>query len=179
MEQKQEEEIDLNGYDLDITKHSDHAECGLRYFHLKLSLDQLEPSYTEENVTECKMKGWNIPKFTQMTESSYLRQHLKYWVYDLLMKNGGRTLIYCEPKYGLCHIPTKLRSKEDGRRELPTSIYKALLELDSTWKSKKVNLTWIVCYLNGIDIDTKKKKLGKIPMFSLMSWCWTKSTLFK
>jgi hypothetical protein len=138
----------------DVMEVSLHSQTGLRFMHLKFSLDNIEESYSKENLDDSNMHLKNYPSFTFMTEKSYLRQHLNYWLYEIIMVNGGTSIQYC--KTGLCHIPNNLRHKEDGRRELPTSIYQALLNTDQLWKSRKVSLTWIVCYLKGLLPDMDK-----------------------
>lgn len=135
-----------------ILKMTLHSQTGLRYMHLKWSLEEIERYYKKEDLFDYKMHLVNHPVFTQLTEKTFLRQHLKFWL-NKLLPNGGTSITYCPIKYGMCHIPLILRAKEDGRRELPTSIYKTLMDNNQMWKSRKVNLTWIVCFLNNIDPD--------------------------
>jgi hypothetical protein len=140
--------------DKDIHEVSSHSDTGTRYLYMKMSFDMIEPYYTKEECHNCNMKANNIPPDnTDILEKSFLRIHLRFWIRKII---GGNTILYCRPKYGLCHVPLKNRSAEDGRRELPTSIYKFLKDNGTPWKSRKVTLTWICCYLNNVDPDCFK-----------------------
>jgi len=141
-------EVDSN---INILNHSDHSQIGLRYYHMVLSFQELEKDYNEEDMHMYTNPN-NFPFFVirkTSTSESILRQHLRWWVRDLSIS----TELCCEDEYGVCRIPKKLRAKEDGRRELPTSIYKTLIKLPVTWKAKKVCLSWVVCFLDNIQLD--------------------------
>ena len=137
----------------DVTELALHSQTGLRFMHLIWSLEAIEKFYSEKDLDEANMHLKNFPAFTCMTEKSYLRQHIRFWLYEIILFNGGNSIIYCQTRYGMCHIPLRLRAKEDGRRELPTSIYNTLVNTNQMWKSKKVSLTWIVCFLNDVTPD--------------------------
>lgn len=131
--------------DIHNSNVSTHNQTGLRFMFMKISLDILEYTYSIKDCYDSNMKEENIPLNTLIMERSFLRLHLKFWIYNIT-KNS--TISYCKPRYGLCHVIDKPRQNEDGRRELPTSIFNALKNINAPWKSRKVTLTWIQCYLN-------------------------------
>jgi len=124
---------------------------------MKISLEIIESFYNIQNCYESNMQHANIPSFTVMTEKSFLRQHLRFWLNNIT-NNGNNSVLYLKTKYGLCHMPAIPRAKEDGRRELPKSIIDCLVKNKAPWKPYRgrVTLTWIVCFLIDMVPDINK-----------------------
>jgi len=136
-----------------------HNHIGTRYLYMKMSFDMIEPYYTKDLCYYYNMLNINIPiDKTDLIEYdenniSFLRYHLIYWILHLLEL---KLVPYCKEKYEHCHVLKYPTKKEEGRRDLPTSIYKFLRTNNTPWRSKKVTLSWIVCYIFNIDPDCNK-----------------------
>lgn len=132
----------------EIHEVSSHNNTGTRFLFMKMSFDMIEGYYTKDT---CLTNDSTIPPDdTEIVDNSFLRIHLKYWIFNILKT---KAVTYCKPKYGKCYVLRNPRKCEDGRRELPTSIYEYLKTFGTPWRSKKVTLTWISCYLFNVDID--------------------------
>jgi len=146
----------------DLCNKKQHAK---RFMYMKMSLEVIEPIYNINNCLESKSKRKDdlknlldlIDPSSIIKEKSFLRKHLRLWL-NKKTNNMSNSKYYLKPKYGICYMPDGKRKKNDERRELPKSIIDCLTKMNVPWrpKSRKVTLTWIVCFLNEITPDVKK-----------------------
>lgn len=107
-------------------------------------LEAGEPYYTHaEALKHFNSRGGNrLP--AEQQGRPYLRVHLEAWLLRLRTAKG--TLI--ERKGAHSHYLLPKRSKEDGRRDLPKEMQRAL-----GLSFKKIKVAWVACWLEGIVPD--------------------------
>lgn len=160
-----------------------HMETAKRFLEMVISLDVLGEFYSPQHIEDANMRI--IPPMNYL-DRTFLRHHLRWWMHSY----STEKICYCHPDDGLCHfIPIDARIREDGRRDLPLSIFETLQETFVPWCAKRV------CSLKSLNYDISYKQylgdgfmdlmlpersyarsnhgwLGTVSMLSSLPWGW-------
>jgi len=147
---------------------TNHAE---RFIKMCDSFDRLFDTYVR--TVPLRQSQNNYPPMDPNGLEPYIITHLCFFV-DQHTMNKTQFTCRTESNPIIWHWVGPLTSQNDLRFTLPSTIRQALLDIDAEWDcTSKVELTWIICYLNGVmpDQNVPNWQFFECSHIVCISWC--------